>query len=234
MRVVAIVLAAGAATRFGSPKQLARLDERPLLQHPLDALAAAGLRDVVVVLGDEAPAVESAIAWRDERRAINERPSDGLASSLRVGLDAAGDIGNADAALVVLGDQPSLRPDVIRAVLDAAIATSLPIVRPRYADDGAPNPVLVRRSAWSLVAGLDGDRGLGPLLATRPDLVLEVPVGGTIPDVDTPADLAALEGEVAMLRRTTPAAPGSRAADARSRTGAADLPVPGEHAEAAR
>jgi molybdenum cofactor cytidylyltransferase len=227
MRVVAIVLAAGGATRFGAPKQVALLDARPLLQHPLDALAAAGLRDVVVVLGAEAATVEATIAWRDERRTINEHPGDGLASSLRVGLDAAREIGDADAALVVLGDQPSLRADVIRAVLDAAKSTSVPIVRPRYADDGAPNPVLVRRSAWSLVADLDGDRGLGPLLAERPDLVLEVPVAGTIPDIDTPADLAALEGEVAMMRRTTPAAAGTEAATA-------DRPARPGHVEAAR
>ena len=193
MRVVAVVLAAGAATRFGSAKQLAPLDDRPLLQHPLDALATAGIDDVVVVLGAEAAAIEEAIAWRAERRRVNPRPEEGLASSLRVGLDAAAEDPAADAVLVVLGDQPSVRPEVLRAVIDAAGETDLPIVRPRYAADGAPNPVLVRRKAWALARGLDGDRGLGPLIARHPDLVHELPVEGAIPDVDTPADLAALE-----------------------------------------
>ncbi len=197
MRVVAIVLAAGAATRFGSAKQLAPLDDRPLLQHPLDALATAGIDDVVVVLGAEAAAIEEAIAWRTERRRVNPRPEDGLASSLRVGLDAAAEDPAADAVLVVLGDQPSVRPEVLRAVIDAAGETDRPIVRPRYTADGAPNPVLVRREAWALAAGLDGDRGLGPLIARHPDLVHELPVEGAIPDVDTPADLAALESATA-------------------------------------
>jgi CTP:molybdopterin cytidylyltransferase MocA len=191
--VVAIVLAAGAATRFGSVKQLAPLEDRPLLQHPLDALAAAGIDDVVVVLGAEAAAIEEAIAWRTERRRVNPRPTDGLASSLRVGLDAAAEDRAAEAVLVVLGDQPSVRPEVLRAVIDAAAETDLPIVRPRYTADGAPNPVLVRREAWALAAGLEGDRGLGPLIARHPDLVHQLPVEGAIPDVDTPADLAALE-----------------------------------------
>jgi molybdenum cofactor cytidylyltransferase len=191
--VVAIVLAAGAGTRFGSAKQLAPLNGRPLLQHPLDALASAGIDDVVVVLGEDAAAIEAAIAWRGERRRVNPRPGDGLASSLRVGLDAAAEDPAAEAVLVVLGDQPSIRPDVLRAVVAAAEATDRPIVRPRYAADGAPNPVLVRREAWALAAGLDGDRGLGPLIARHPDLVHELPVEGSIPDVDTPADLAALE-----------------------------------------
>jgi molybdenum cofactor cytidylyltransferase len=151
MRLMGVVLAAGSATRFGSAKQLAPLAGRPLLQHPLDALAAAGIDDVIVVLGEEAPAIEAAIAWRSERRRVNERAR------------------AADA-------QPTRS-----------------FVRPRYAGDAAPNPVLVRRAAWPMAAGLDGDRGLGPLLARNPELVLEVPVGGAIPDVDTPADLAAVE-----------------------------------------
>lgn len=192
MRVVGVVLAAGSGSRFGSSKQLALLDGRPLLQHPLDALAAAGLDDVVVVLGDHAAAIEAAITWRGERRRVNPRPQDGLASSLRVGLDGAAEDPAAEAVLIVLGDQPSLRAEVIRAVLEAASATDRPIIRVRWARDSAPNPVLVRRAAWALAAGLEGDRGLGPLLADRPELVAEIPAAGRLPDVDTPADLEAL------------------------------------------
>lgn len=202
MRVVAVVLAAGASTRFGSPKLVAPLDGRPLLQHALDAVAAAGLDDVVAVLGDESAAIERAIAWRGERREINPRPQDGLASSLRIGLDAAAMDPGVDAVLVVLGDQPSLRPEVVRAVLAAAEGNpATPIVRPRYRLDAAPNPVLVRRSAWTLAAGLDGDRGLGPLLASRPELVTEVAVPGANPDIDTPMELAALAATRPEVRR---------------------------------
>ena len=193
MRATAVVLAAGASSRFGSPKLLAPLGGRPVLQHALDAVAAAGLEDVVVVLGEERGAVEAAIAWRAERRVVNGRPQDGLSSSLRVGLDAAADDDACEAVLVVLGDQPSLRPEVVHAVLDAAGASAAPLVRARYAADAAPNPVLVRREAWAMVAGLSGDRGLGPLLVARPDLVLAVDVEGANPDVDTPEDLAALQ-----------------------------------------
>jgi molybdenum cofactor cytidylyltransferase len=201
MRVMGLVLAAGAASRFGSPKQLAPLDGRPLLQHPLDSLAAAGIDDVVVVLGAEAAAIEAVIAWHGERRRINERPQDVLASSLRVGLEAAAEDRGVDAVLVVLGDQPGLRPEVIAAVVGAAQTTERPIVRPRYERDGATNPVLVRRPAWSLAAGIEGDHGLGPLLAANPELVHEVAVAGSIPDVDTPADLVAAAGGTAPAGR---------------------------------
>lgn len=194
MNLAAIVLAAGASTRFGSPKLLAALDGRPLLQHVLDALAAAGVDEVIVVLGDGAVDVEAAIAWRAERRVVNPRPVDGLSSSLRVGLDVASEDSRIDSVIVVLGDQPTVRPSVIRAIVEAAEVSPRPIVRPRYAEDDAPNPVLVRRAAWALAAGLHGDRGLGPLLARRPDLVVEVPVAGANPDVDSAEDLSRLEG----------------------------------------
>lgn len=211
MKVVAVVLAAGTAARFGSNKLLALLDGRPVLQHALDAVAAAGLEDVVVVLGDEAAAVEAAIDWRGERRVVNRRLVDGLSSSLRVGLDAAVEVPGADAVLVVLGDQPRLRPAAIRAVLSTAtdpVTTSAAFVRARYPADAAPNPVLVRRSAWALVAGLDGDHGLGPLLAAHPELVAEAVAAGANPDVDTPDDLAGLT----RLAGPAPASRGAMAA----------------------
>ena len=190
MNVLAVVLAAGASRRFGAPKLLAALDGRPILEHVLDAVAEAGLMDVVVVLGEHAAAIKDAVTWRMERIEINSRPGDGLSSSLRIGLDAAAGDRTVDAVLVLLGDQPAVRPDVIRAVLAAAETTPQPIVRVRYADDEAPNPVLVRRAAWALAAGLSGDRGLGPLLVERADLVAEVAAPGTNPDIDTPEDLA--------------------------------------------
>ncbi len=192
------MLAAGASTRFGSNKLLADLDGRSVLQHVLDAVAAAGLGDVVCVLGHGHEAIEATIRWRGERRVINPRPEDGLASSLRVGLDAAAQDDRVQAVLILLGDQPSLRPDVIAAVIAAAGDTGVPFVRARYADDAAPNPVLVRRPGWALAAGLEGDRGLGPLLAANPELVFAVDVGGANPDVDTPADLAALSSPAAQ------------------------------------
>ena len=143
-----------------------------------------------MVLGAEAAAIEAAIAWRGERRR-QPGPEDGLASSLRVGLDAAAEDPATDAVLVALGDQPRLQAAVIREVVAAGETTERPVIRPRYKRDAAPNPVLIRREAWALAAGLEGDRGLGPLLAARPELVHEVAVAGSIPDVDTPADLAA-------------------------------------------
>ena len=76
-RIVAVVLAAGAGSRFGGGKLLASLEGRPVLQHVLDRLAEAGVGDVIVVLGDDAEAVEEAIDWRRERRVRNPEPESG-------------------------------------------------------------------------------------------------------------------------------------------------------------
>jgi len=189
-RVTAIVLAAGAGSRFGGGKLLAPLGGHPILQHVLDAVAAAGLRDVIVVLGRDREAVEAAIAWRAERRVVNDRPERGLASSLQVGIAALGP--DAAAALVVLGDQPLLTVETIAALLAAPDDPARPVVVPRYPDDQGRNPVLVRRPAFGLVATAAGDRGLGPILAADPGRVAEVEVSGRNPDIDTHDDLARL------------------------------------------
>jgi SAM-dependent methyltransferase len=97
--------------------------------------------------------------------------------------------------LVALGDQPLVSAQVIRVVLDAPVKRGRPIVVPVYADERGRNPVLIRRAGFGLAAEAAGDRGLGPVLAAHPDLVVEIPFAGTNPDVDTPDDLArAIEG----------------------------------------
>ncbi|HET9520348.1 MAG TPA: NTP transferase domain-containing protein [Candidatus Limnocylindrales bacterium] len=192
MTVAAIVLAAGAATRFGSPKALAMLDGRPLLEHVLDAIRTAGIEEVVVVLGHAADEIEERVDWLSERRVRNPDPRH-LSSSLQVGLAAVLELERPVRAVVIaLGDQPRTRPEVIHALMTASREAEEPIVIPRYADGGGANPVLVKREAFEVIDEATGDRGLGPLLAGDPDLVHEVPVAGSNPDVDTPADLLEL------------------------------------------
>jgi molybdenum cofactor cytidylyltransferase len=200
MRVAAIVLAAGSASRFGSPKALARLDGRPLLEHVVDAVRTAGIEEVVVVLGHAADEIEDGIDWLIERRVRNPDPRH-ISSSLQVGLAAIGEIEPpVKAVLVVLGDQPRVRPEVIRSLISAARSCEEPIVIPRYADGGGSNPILIRADAFDLADEATGDRGLGPLLEAQPELVHEVAVSGSNPDIDTPEDLAALEAAIERER----------------------------------
>jgi CTP:molybdopterin cytidylyltransferase MocA/SAM-dependent methyltransferase len=190
--VCAVVLAAGAGSRFGGAKLGATIGGRPILQHVLDTLDPIGLAEIVVVLGADAAALEPAIDWGAARRVVNPDPGRGLSSSLRVGVDAVPP--DAAGVLVVLGDQPRLSATVVRTLLEAGVDDTRPIAAPRYADDGGRNPVLLGRAARPLVAEVAGDRGLGPWLGAHPELVREVPIAGVPanPDVDTRADLVAL------------------------------------------
>jgi len=191
-RVAAIVLAAGAGTRFGGGKLLAPIGGRPVLQHVLDRVGAVGALDpILVVLGDDATAIETAVEWGSARAIRNPDPSRGLSSSLRVGMAALDP--EVDAVLIVLGDQPSMPAGVIEALLAAPLDADHPVVVPVYDDDArGRNPVLLERAAYGLVDDATGDRGLGPVLAAHPELVLEVPVAGSNPDLDTHDDLVTI------------------------------------------
>ena len=187
-KIGAIVLAAGAGSRFGGAKLEARLDGKPVLQHVLDTLAEAGIDDPVVVTPGS---LTAEIEWGAARPVTNPDPGRGLASSLQVGWGAAmGGSEPPDAAIVALGDQPLVRPDVVAALVAAPLDATRPIVAPRYAGSSARNPVRLERDAAPLVDEAAGDRGLGPILDDRPDLVRWLDVDGDNPDVDTPADLA--------------------------------------------
>jgi len=190
-RVAAVVLAAGASSRFGGSKALASLWDRPLLQHVLDVAAVPGFGEIVVVLGHNADEIERRLQWRSERCVRNPDPGAGLSSSLRVGLDSLGQ--TSEAALIFLGDQPLVRAEVVERLLAGFSSPALPIVVPRYQVGGGANPLLIHRSAWPLAREARRDRGLGPVVRDHPNLVLEIDVEGSNPDVDTPADLAALE-----------------------------------------
>jgi molybdenum cofactor cytidylyltransferase len=190
-RTAAIVLAAGASSRFGRPKALALLAGRPLLLHVLDVVRVVGLREVVVVLGRDGDQIERELRWQSERRVRNPNPDAGLSSSLRIGLENLTPA--SDAALILLGDQPLVRADVIARLLAGLVSAAKPIVLPRYAEGGGQNPLLIHRAAWSLAGEAKSDRGLGPVVRNHPELVVEVDVEGSNPDVDTPADLAAIE-----------------------------------------
>lgn len=186
-----VVLAAGASTRLGEPKQLLDLEGRPLLQHVVDVAAEAGLDPVVVVLGHAADRVRAGLELPPRARTVvNPRHRQGQSTSLRAGLAALGD--EVTAAAILLGDQPTLDAETIRTVVDRHERGGSPVTRARF--DGAPgHPVVFDRDVWPLVAAETGDRGARHLLDERPDLVADVELGRpSPPDVDTRTDYDAL------------------------------------------
>lgn len=187
---VAVVLAAGSAERFGGPKQIALLHDRPLLAHVLDAVSAAGLRRAVVVVGAHAAAVEGVLAARDGVDVLhNPDHHTGQASSVKVGLDHLTADPAVATAVMLLADQPGVAPAAIRAVVAAADRADA--ARATYTD-GPGHPVAFPRSTWPrLLERLRGDAGARQILDELD--VVAVPVAGPRPpDVDAPSDLQRL------------------------------------------
>ena len=154
-----IVLAAGEGKRFGGPKQVAVLDGRPLLEHAVRAmLAVPALDPVVIVLGAHADAVREQVDLSGADVVVCDRWADGQSASLQAGVAA---LGEAEAAVVTLGDQPFISAEVIAGVLDHRGRHLA--VRATY--DGLPgHPVLLERRLLDHVIELDGDTGARPLL----------------------------------------------------------------------
>ena len=187
--VGAVILAAGASRRYGSPKQLAMVDGRTLLEHAIESAVAAGLAPVAAIV----PVWLSRPARFDQpwlRWIRNPFPERGMGLSLRLALEALGD--DVSAALILLGDQPRMPAATIEAVLRAR--GERPIVA-ALADGVLAPPVLVERTHFHLAEGLTRDVGLREVLRSNPDLVTSAEVAGHAPDVDLPDDLDRLPPE---------------------------------------
>jgi molybdenum cofactor cytidylyltransferase len=182
-----VVLAAGAATRFGGGKQLAELEGRPLLEHALGAMADAGVDPRVVVLGSGAEEIARRVDLHGAEPLVCERWEEGQSASLACAL---AELADAEAVVVTLGDQPRLAADAIRRVI-AARGDGAAAVRATYGGDPG-HPVLLERELIDRLRDVTGDHGARNLLLsvnTR-----EVPcddLGGG-EDVDTRAQLDAL------------------------------------------
>jgi CTP:molybdopterin cytidylyltransferase MocA len=179
-----VVLAGGAGSRFGGPKQLHPIRGRPMLEHVLAAVAAVAAADRVLVLGAHAEQVLAGIDLQGVRAIRCDRWAEGQALTLRAGLDSlpAGVM----AAIVVLGDGPSLDPRAIERMAAAHAATPASVL---YADygEGRSHPVVLPRVSWDALASV-GERPAAAVPAEAVDCRDLTDPG----DIDRPGDAAGL------------------------------------------
>ena len=193
-----LVLAAGAARRFGSAKQLADLDGVPLLEHSLEAMTAAPVGRVVVVLGSSADEILRTVDLHGADPVVCRRWEEGQAASLACGL---AELADCEAVVVTLGDQPRVSPDAIRRVIaardtrveaDASPGTAgAAAVRATYGGNPG-HPVLLERRLFEQLRNVTGDKGARNLLLSVQVLDVACDDLGGGEDVDTPAELDAL------------------------------------------
>jgi CTP:molybdopterin cytidylyltransferase MocA len=181
MRTAAVILAAGLSTRFGSPKQAVRIGGRSMLDMVAGTAREVGLDPVLAVVppGHTVPEGVTPLT--------NPHPAAGISRSLRLGLAAVPE--DADAAMILLGDEPLLSANSLLEILVAAEGGGS-VVASRAGNRLGP-PVCLRRERFDLAEGATGDSGLGRLLREAPDLVT-VTLDRAPADVDTPADLDAV------------------------------------------
>lgn len=180
MTIAAVILAAGGARRFGSAKVATRIGSRSMMQVVADTAVAAGLSPVIVVAPSALDVPDVALAVR------NDAPEMGMSRSLRLGIATVPP--DAEAAVILLADQPTVDVAHLRRLLAARGAT--PVVATRASDALGP-PAVLERDAFGLAESVGGDAGMRDLLRTDPTLVTAVEQAA-LPDVDTPEDLEAI------------------------------------------
>ncbi len=154
--ISAIVLAAGESTRMGSPKLLLPIEGKSLLQHVIDNALQSKVSEVIVVLGAEATKLQSEIKQRQVQIIENTAYKKGLSTSLRVGLQAVSP--QAQAVLVLLGDQPLINHDIIDTLIDKYEESGSIMVAPVY-NGKRGNPILFDRTLIPDLIRVTGDKG---------------------------------------------------------------------------
>jgi molybdenum cofactor cytidylyltransferase len=189
-----VILAAGASTRMGEPKQLLPIEGVPLLLRTVEAALLSPAWPVVVVLGANAERIRPLLARHPVL--ITENPAwvEGMASSLRTGIATLQQFSRSiGGVLVSLCDQPAFSVDTIERLLAAQAESGRSITAARYEGrNGAP--ALFLRDQFAALGSLTGEAGARSLLNSTPDRVTSVELPELSVDLDTPQDLATYLG----------------------------------------
>ena len=188
--VAAVVLAAGSSSRMGSPKQTLSYRGESLLRRAALAALGAGCRPVIVVTGANAELSRGELDGLDVREVLNTVWEDGMASSVRAGVEALAGA-DAGAAVLMLCDQPHVTAEVISGLVAAHRATGRSVVASTYGG-GFGVPALFGRALFAELARLEGAAGAKQLIKRHASEAHFLPFPGGEVDVDTPDDFSRL------------------------------------------
>lgn len=199
IKTAGIILAAGASTRFGRPKQLVRLNNRCLIEWVLDAALKSKLNRIILVLGyahqQVLQAIDPKLRHSKLQIEINPHHEKGQSHSLKVGLSR---IKNDFAAVMfLLGDQPMLNPATINILLEKFWSTDKDICVPTYRGR-RKTPTLFSDRFYRHLLGIKGDMGARQLIDANPEQVLTVEMDDPLCfiDVDTQKDFKQLKDHI--------------------------------------
>jgi molybdenum cofactor cytidylyltransferase len=185
----AIVLAGGASSRFGSPKQLVRVDGRPLMHTMVSRAVEIAGHSTMVVLGANAAELAPLLRHSPATIVINREWSEGLASSIRAGVARLP--GSCSGVMLVLADQAAVTAEDLRRLAGTWRRQPDFMVAAQYGSTlGAP--AIFPSARFRELTELRGDRGASTLFRRNPDRVVRVPMESAALDIDTPEDLLRL------------------------------------------
>jgi molybdenum cofactor cytidylyltransferase len=184
-----IVLAAGESSRFGSSKQLAKIDGSTLVARAMRNAEAICGRASLLVAGRDWQDVAAACRPLQGFIVVNEGYAGGMASSIKAGVAAVSNV--ADGILVILADQPLVTPEHLAALVAAWRQTPGTIVASAYAGTSGP-PLVFPRDFFGDLMSLNGDRGAKSIIDRNSDRLLTIEFEPAAVDIDRPADLEIL------------------------------------------
>ena len=187
-----VILAAGASTRMGTPKQLLRYQERTLLRHTIEVAIASVCRPIVVVLGANAQLIRSDISQLSIQIVENLQWNKGMSSSIEVGIQELKTFSpELDAVIVTLCDQPFISTEIINQLALAYHSTNKPIIACEYGKTLGV-PALFSDRLFSELMTLIGGEGAKQIIKKHSQEVFSIsfPEGAT--DIDTPKEYADL------------------------------------------
>lgn len=182
-----LLLAAGASTRMGSPKQLLPFRGKPLLRYSAERALEAGCGPVVVVLGANAAEVRKALEGLPVAVAMNQAWEGGMGSSIQTGLRAVENL-SVGGAILALADQPFVTPEFFRSLVSRHHESGHPIVAASYSGTVGV-PVYFSREAFPLLMALKPDQGCKGVILGNAGQALLADCPEAAYDIDTPADL---------------------------------------------
>jgi molybdenum cofactor cytidylyltransferase len=199
--IAGLLLASGAARRFGSNKLIERLGDRAVVRWSADALADE-VDELFVVVPDAALEIRDALGGLAARFVINREAHRGLSSSIRAGVCALPP--DAEAVVITLGDQPLLERDAAARAIARWREGGVSAVATSYSD-GRGHPVVFGAALFPALRSIEGDRGARVLLDGLRAELATVDIDGPAPiDVDTRDALDQVAMEIARRARETP------------------------------
>ncbi len=194
-----LVLAAGASTRLGQPKQLVRIGGRPALHAVVSNATAVAGHSVTVVLGAHAAELSRLLAHSPASVIVNRHWQEGMASSIRHGLMSLS--AATEAVLILLGDQVAVTSEDLKRLAGAWKEQDSVIAAATY-DQHVGVPAIFPRICFNELSELRGDQGARRILERNSYRVVRVPMPNAALDLDTPEDLAALTQRFSPTEKT--------------------------------